>query len=128
MVVDRQMHIFPADPAGIALAGALAGDPVTDPIELAELLDVDVDDLAGRGAFIAADRLGRLSADSRLRPRRLRRRLTVAAETPTSAAISLPVWRCRRKASTLSQAAGPVWLGDERGREERSIKPAGPSA
>ena len=33
---------------------------MTDPIELAELLDVDVDDLAGRGAFIAADRLGRL--------------------------------------------------------------------
>ena len=60
MVVDRQMHIFPADPAGVALAGPVAGDPVADPIELAELFDVDVDDLAGRGAFIATDRLGRL--------------------------------------------------------------------
>ena len=60
MVVDRQMHIFPANPAGVALADPVAGDPVTDPIELAELLDVDMDDLAGRGAFIAADRLGRL--------------------------------------------------------------------
>ena len=60
MVVDRQMHIFPADPAGVALAGAVAGDPVTDPIELAQLLDVDVDDLARRGSFIAADRFGRL--------------------------------------------------------------------
>ena len=54
------MHIFPADPAGVALADPVAGDPVADPIELAKLLDVDVDDLAGRGAFIAADRLGRL--------------------------------------------------------------------
>ena len=35
---------------------------MTDPIELAELLDIDVDDLAGRGAFIAADRLGRLES------------------------------------------------------------------
>ena len=54
------MHIFPADPARIALADPVAGDPVADPIELAEFLDVDMDDLAGRGAFIAADRLGRL--------------------------------------------------------------------
>ena len=60
MVVDRQMHIFPADPAGVALAGAVAGDAVADAIELAELLDVDVDDLAGRCALVAADRLGRL--------------------------------------------------------------------
>src|SRR5437764_952475 len=117
MVFDRQMHIFPADPAGVALTDPVACDPMADPIEFAELLDVDVDNLAGRGAFIAADRLGGSRAESRLRPSRLRMRLTVAVETPTSAAISLPVWRCRRKASTLSQAAGPVWLGDEKGRD-----------
>jgi hypothetical protein len=58
----------------------------------------------------------------------LRMRLTVAAETPTSAAICSPVWRCLRKASTLSHAAGAAWLGDERGRDERSCKPATPSA
>jgi hypothetical protein len=46
MVVDRQMHIFPADPSGLALARAVIGDAVADPIELAELFDVDVDDLA----------------------------------------------------------------------------------
>jgi hypothetical protein len=69
------MHIFPTDPAGIALAGSVAGDPVTDPIELAELLDVDVDDLAGRGAFLAADRLGGLE-----------RRQSVEAEPPENAA------------------------------------------
>src|SRR3984893_18874380 len=55
-------------------------------------------------------------------------RLIVAAETPTSAAICSPVWRCRRKASTLSHVAGGVWPGDEWGRDERSCKPAAPSA
>jgi hypothetical protein len=38
-------------------------------------------------------------------------RLTVAAETPTSAASCLPVWRCRRKASTAAQTAGVAWFG-----------------
>jgi hypothetical protein len=46
MVVDRQMHMFPADPAGVALAGPVAGDPMAGPTELAQLFDVDVDDLA----------------------------------------------------------------------------------
>ena len=59
MVVDRQMYVFPADPAGVALAGPVAADPVTDPIEFAQLLDVDVEDLAGSCAFVATDRLGR---------------------------------------------------------------------
>ena len=62
VVVDRQMHIFPADPSGLALAGALAGDAVADAIELAELFDVDVDDLAGSCALVAADRLGRFES------------------------------------------------------------------
>jgi hypothetical protein len=40
------MHMFPADPAGVALAGPVAGDPMAGPTELAQLFDVDVDDLA----------------------------------------------------------------------------------
>jgi hypothetical protein len=127
MVVDRQMHVLPSDPAGVALAVAVAGDPIADPIELAQLLDVDVDDLAWGGAFIAADRLGRLERRRAvLRRNRFRMRLTVAAETPTSAAICSPVWRCLRKASILAHVAGAVWLGDKRGRDERSCKPATP--
>jgi hypothetical protein len=54
-------------------------------------------------------------------------RLTVAGETPTSAAICAPVWRCLRKASTAAQTAGRAWLGDEWGLDERSRKPATPS-
>ena len=60
MVVDRQMHIFPADPAGVALAGPIAGDPMADPTELAQLFDVDMDDLSRGGPFVATDWLGRL--------------------------------------------------------------------
>src|SRR6202165_2243899 len=42
-------------------------------------------------------------------------RLTVAGDTPTSAAICLPVWRWRRNASITAHVAGAVWLGNERG-------------
>ena len=55
-------------------------------------------------------------------------RLTVAGDTPTSAAICWPVWRRLRKASTASQTAGVAWLGDESGLDERSRKPSTPSA
>ena len=91
MVVDRQMHILPADPAGVALAGPVAGDPVTDPIELAQLLDVDVDDLAWGGALVAADRLGRLERRQPVEPSR-----RDAADVPGNAprgdllAVALP--------------------------------------
>src|ERR1019366_3631122 len=59
MVVDRQMQIFPADPAAVALALAIAGDAMADLLETTELFDVDVDDLAGMLALVAAHRLGR---------------------------------------------------------------------
>src|SRR6266436_4479812 len=55
-------------------------------------------------------------------------RLTVAGDTPTLAAICLPVWRCRRNASIAEYVAGAVWLGKEWGREERSRNPSTPSA
>src|SRR5262249_47460748 len=47
---------------------------------------------------------------------------------PTSVAICLPVWRCRRNASTPAHVAAWVWLGNEWGREERSRNPSTPSA
>jgi hypothetical protein len=51
-------------------------------------------------------------------------RLTVAGDTPTSAAICLPVSRWRRKISMIAHVEGAVWLGNERGLEERSRKPS----
>ena len=59
-IVDADMDELPADAAAVALAGAVAGDAVADPIELAELFDVDVDQLARPLALISARRLGRL--------------------------------------------------------------------
>ena len=60
VIVDADMHVLPADAAAVALAPAIAGDAVTDLVELTELFDVDVDELARLLALIAPDRLGRL--------------------------------------------------------------------
>src|SRR5690606_22654148 len=64
----------------------------------------------------------------RLRPRRLRTRLTVAGDTLSSAAICLPVQRCRRSASIRSITAIAVGRCKRCGRDERSFSPAMPSA
>ena len=47
-------------PRLLALASAVAGDAMADAFEAAELLDVDVDQLAGMLALVTAHRLGRL--------------------------------------------------------------------
>ena len=59
-IVDADVDELPADAADAGLAGAVAGDAVADALEAAELLDVDVDQLAGMLALVAAHRLGRL--------------------------------------------------------------------
>ena len=100
-VVDADVDELPADAAALALAGAIAGDAMADALEAAELLDVDVDQLAGMLALVAAHRLGGSRSLIRLRPSRLRMRLTVAGETPVSLAICLPVQRWRRSALDL---------------------------
>ena len=91
-------------------------------------LNVDVDDLAGRRAFIAADRLGRLERRQPIEAQAFEDATDGGDRDADFRSDLLAGWRCLRKASTLLQAPGPVWLGDEWGREERSIKPAGPSA
>lgn len=82
------------------------------------IVDRDVDELPTDGS----------SAAMRLRPRRLRTRLTVAGDTLSSAAIRLPVKRCRRSASIRSTTAIGVGRCKRCGREERSCNPAMPSA
>jgi len=58
-VIDADMDELPAGTAGFALL-AVSGDAVTDTIEAAEFLDVDVDQLAGMIPLVAAHWLGRL--------------------------------------------------------------------
>src|SRR5258708_18138243 len=63
-VVDADVDELPAEPfaapAPIALASAIAGDAVSEAIDPAELLDVDVDELARVLPLVATHRLGRL--------------------------------------------------------------------
>jgi hypothetical protein len=46
----------------IALAPAITGDAVPDAIDLTELLDIDMNELAGLFALVAAHSLGRLKS------------------------------------------------------------------
>ena len=95
--------------AAVALAGAVAGDAVADPVEAAELLDVDVDQLAGLLALVAEHRRGRLQIAHPASRAARRMRLTVAGETPVSLAICLPVKRWRRRALDLLDLAVRGW-------------------
>jgi hypothetical protein len=45
-----------------ALPSSILGDPVTDPVELAELFDVEVKQFAGTFALIAPHRLSRFQS------------------------------------------------------------------
>jgi hypothetical protein len=101
---------------------------MTDPIELAQLFDVDVDDLAWGGPLITAHRLSRLQRRQALRPRRLRMRLTVAAETPPRQRCACQYGAAGAKPRPSRTRAGVAWLGDECGLDERPRKPSTPSA
>ena len=68
MIFDADVHVFPAHAAAVALASAIAGDAVADLVELAELFDVDVDQLAGMLAFITTNRRGRLQCAELVEP------------------------------------------------------------
>lgn len=60
MIVDGDMDELPTYAPAVALAIAVPGDAVTDPVEAAELFDVDVDHLAGPGPLVATHRRNRL--------------------------------------------------------------------
>jgi len=57
VVVIDQVHHVPAD-ASVLVLGAVAGDVVTDAIDAAKLLGIDVQQFAGRGMLLAHDRCG----------------------------------------------------------------------
>ena len=128
VIVYRQMQIFPANTAAVALTFAIAGDAVTDLLETTELFDIDVDDLARVLALVAAHRFGRLqgrelvgaeplqdAADGR------RRRANLYGDL--LAGVALP-------AQSLNGGARGrhCSVGNERGLEERSRKPSMPPA
>src|SRR5690606_25777024 len=71
VVVDADMHELPADAACPALTGSIASDAVSDPVEAAQLLDVDVNELAWVLALVASHRLGRLQGRELVQPQAL---------------------------------------------------------
>jgi hypothetical protein len=62
-VIDANVGTFPARSAMTGLPAAVAGDAMSDTVlDAAELLDVDVNKLAGRRAFVSDHRLRRVQA------------------------------------------------------------------
>lgn len=109
------VHVVEADSgaaAGAAVFEAVAAvyPPAAAVAEAAEFLDVDVDQLAGALAFVAAHGLagGSSSQTRRCRPWRVSTACTVEAGTPTSGTrrrgLSLRSWRSWR--ITASTAGG----------------------
>src|SRR3954462_6923990 len=57
-VVDADVDELPSDAPALALTGSVAGDAMADPVEAAELFDIDVDQFAGMLTLVAAHRRG----------------------------------------------------------------------
>ena len=111
------MDELPADAAAVALAGAVAGDAMADPLELAELFDVDVDHLAGVLALVAAEWLGRFQGAQLVEAQALEHAADGGRRDADLAAISLPGMRWRRRLSMRSTTSGGVGWRSRCGRE-----------
>src|SRR5215213_1720918 len=55
-VVDADVDELPSDAPALALPRSVAGDAMADPVEAAELFDIDVDQFAGMLTLVAANR------------------------------------------------------------------------
>src|ERR1700712_1152004 len=91
-----------------------------------DALDIEVDKAAWLGVLIADHRLWGMRSFIRGRSARLRTRLTMAGDMPTSIAICLPFRRWRRSAMIRAASAAAVCFGLTFGRDELSIMPARP--
>src|SRR3954467_15497089 len=115
-VVDADVDELPSDAPALALTGSVACDAMADPVEAAELFDIDVDQFAGMFALVAAHRRGgfkRLDA--------------VEAEAPEDAAD-----RSRRDADrgcdvlARPALAAQSFDGRDRGCRRRPVQVMGP--
>jgi hypothetical protein len=106
-------------------AGAVASAP-SAPLHLAQAGTAAA--AASSGVTTKSTRGSSSRALSLFKPSRRSTRLTVAGETPVSAAICLPVQRWRGSRSTFRTTSCGVGQRSRRGRELRSRSPARPSA
>ena len=96
-----------------------SGDAVPHGANTAKLLDIDVDEFARVLALVAPDRFSWLQGAELVQAEPTQTRLTVAGDTPVSAAICLPVQRWRRSFRSdrqpleeLADAAGAAGMSD----------------
>src|SRR5436853_3482812 len=115
-IVDADVDELPPDAPALAVPRSIAGDAMADPVEAAELFDIDVDQFAGMLALVAAHRRGgfkRLDA--------------VEAEAPEDAAD-----RSRRDADrgcdvlARPALAAEGFDGRDRGGRRRPVQAMGP--
>ena len=127
-VIDGDVQVFPAD-AVVAVdhAGAAAGDAVPGTGDLAELLGIDVHDLAGTLALVAHDRRGRIEPLEAAEAEAAQDAPTVESGRPRRRAITGEVSLCRRSASITATCSD----GSRRwraGAELRSLSASAPPA
>jgi hypothetical protein len=97
-------------------------------VEAGELLDVDVQELAGACALIALGRLQRLEPRALASPIRFRIAETIESGVRRASAISAAVIRSRRSSSIARTRSAGVRRGIRLGGKERSRRPWHPSA
>src|SRR5215469_15856270 len=128
MVIDSDVDAFPACTLTAAIACAASGYAVAHAAETAELLNIEMDDLAWFLALVAWMWLLQLEAREPAEAATFENARDAGSGVPISAAMCSWVRRSRRKCSTASAMASGIWLGDERGLEDRSRNPSTPSA
>ena len=68
MVVNADVDELPSDAAAVALAGPISGDPMSDLVEATELLDIDVDHVAGMFSLVTTHRLSQFQVAHPVQP------------------------------------------------------------
>src|SRR5262249_51737442 len=128
MVVDSDVDEFPARTLTAAIACAASGDAVAHAAETAELLNVEMDDLTWFLALVAWMWLLQLEAREPAEAAAFENArdagfgdADLGCDVLLSAALTAQVFDgvgCGKR----------IWVGDERGLEDRSRKPSTPSA
>ena len=100
---------------------------MADAVEAAELLDVDVDQLAGMRPLVAAHWLGRFQAAA-IEAERLRMRLRSLARAEFGGDLLAGKRAGGARLRPFSTMAAGVGFRDRCGRDDRSASPSTPSA
>jgi len=124
VIIDGDEQALKACAPG--MVARVAGDAVSDRLDPAQGLDVQMQEIAGCCVFVAHHRNGRVEGRKPGQAGRARTRLTVALDIPSACAMRAIVRRFLRNSTIVSAVRGAIARGLLIGREERSINPASP--